>query len=93
MCDVPQVLLTPPEEQSPDAGPYAAAQRWLDGFMKTTVNAPLPAVLTNRSDAEAARVAGVSWELPKARAPAGAYIIPGFCPPCSHTVAGCIMLS
>lgn len=72
--DVPQVLLTPPGEQSPDAAaPYAAAQRWLDGFMESTVNAPLPAAVTNGSDAEAARVAGVPWVLPKPRAPAGTH--------------------
>jgi hypothetical protein len=82
MSGVPQVLLMPPEEQSLDTEPYAAAQRWLDGFMDSTVNAPVPSSLTNGSNAEAARVAGVPWEMPKPKPPAGACYA-GHLPPCS----------
>lgn len=80
-CDVlaAQVLLAPPAPGAPgnslDTEPYAAAQRWLDGFMASTVNAPLAASVDNNSNgsshADAARTVGVSWQVPKPKPPAG----------------------
>jgi hypothetical protein len=66
-----QVLLSPAAEQDRGSEPYATAQRWLDGFVNTTINAPLPAAVANRTDAESARTQGVSWALPPPRPAAG----------------------
>lgn len=74
-----QVLLTAPGAQGSagqNAEPYAAAQRWLDGFMARTVNGPLPAGAAAASGAEgmaaAARSAGVPWTVPPHKPPSGA---------------------
>lgn len=40
--------------------------------MEQTINAPLPAgAVSNGSDAEAARTAGLAWNMPTPRTPAG----------------------
>lgn len=67
-----QVLLSPAAEQDGNSEPYASAQRWLDGFVNTTINTPLPAAVANRTDADSARTQGVSWALPSPRPAAGA---------------------
>lgn len=72
MCNVfHQVLLTAPGNSSGDSKLYAAAQRYLDGFVETTINSPLPAGVLNGSDAELGRTAGVPWVMPAPKPPAG----------------------
>lgn len=66
------LVVSPAGVDGRNAEPYKAAQRWVDGFLNTTINKPVN--VTNASadlDSEAARVLGLSWTVPPHNPPAG----------------------